>query len=263
MPCRHPIESAAVILYEYPFNERIRTYLRLEDLFQRLAFLVSQDTPLDHHFAVQTLFDIMEVGARSELKSDILKDLERQRQQLEAYRGNPAIEERVLDAVLGKIERSAEQLLGQSGKTGQGLSEIDWLMGVRSRIAIPGGTCAFDLPAYHHWKHRTGTQRQADLHRWAATMGPMADAIALHLKMLRENGARQKVAVQQGQFQQTLPQGKTFQLMRLWLDPQSACVPEISANRLLMSVRLMAMGPDHRLQASQADAAFEMALCAS
>jgi len=26
-----------VILYEYPFNERIRTYLRLEHLFRRLG----------------------------------------------------------------------------------------------------------------------------------------------------------------------------------------------------------------------------------
>ncbi|UCF26430.1 MAG: cell division protein ZapD, partial [Ralstonia sp.] len=27
-----------MILYEYPFNERIRTLLRLEDLFERLDF---------------------------------------------------------------------------------------------------------------------------------------------------------------------------------------------------------------------------------
>jgi hypothetical protein len=29
--------APSVILYEYPFNERIRTYLRLEHLFRRLG----------------------------------------------------------------------------------------------------------------------------------------------------------------------------------------------------------------------------------
>jgi cell division protein ZapD len=34
-----------VILYEYPFNERIRTYLRLEHLFKRLGELIPRDPP--------------------------------------------------------------------------------------------------------------------------------------------------------------------------------------------------------------------------
>jgi len=45
-----------VILYEYPFNERIRTYLRLEHLFRRLGELVPAESPLSHHFALVTIF---------------------------------------------------------------------------------------------------------------------------------------------------------------------------------------------------------------
>jgi len=44
-----------VILYEYPFNERIRTYLRLEHLFRRLGELIPRDHPLDHHYALAGL----------------------------------------------------------------------------------------------------------------------------------------------------------------------------------------------------------------
>ena len=43
-----------LILYEYPFNESIRTMLRLEHLFKRLGFLASRDTPVDHHFMLIT-----------------------------------------------------------------------------------------------------------------------------------------------------------------------------------------------------------------
>jgi cell division protein ZapD len=88
----------SVILYEYPLHERIRTYLRLEHLFVRLHQLATRIDDLDHHFALVTLFEIMEVAARADLKSDLLKDLDRQRHTLDAYRGNPAIAETVVNS---------------------------------------------------------------------------------------------------------------------------------------------------------------------
>ena len=33
-------------------------------------------------------------------------------------------------------------------------------MSIRSRVGIPGGTCGFDLPAYHAWQHHAPEQRQ-------------------------------------------------------------------------------------------------------
>ena len=56
-----PDGSCRVILYEYPFNERIRTYLRLEQLFQRLAAIAlgrpaaSEGLPADPHFFAAAL----------------------------------------------------------------------------------------------------------------------------------------------------------------------------------------------------------------
>lgn len=49
-----------MILYEYPFNERIRTYLRLEHLFRRLSELVPRSHPIDHHYALATIFEVMD-----------------------------------------------------------------------------------------------------------------------------------------------------------------------------------------------------------
>lgn len=143
-----PSGKISVILYEYPFNERIRTYLRLEHLFLRLSELMSRDAPLDHHFAIATMFEVMDVGARADLKSDVLKDLDKQKQVLNGYRGNPAIAEGVLDSIIHKLEKCFSALNAQPGKAGQALTENDWLMSIRSRVGIPGGTCEFDLPAY-------------------------------------------------------------------------------------------------------------------
>jgi len=250
-----------VILYEYPFNERIRTYLRLEHLFRRLGELIPRDHPLDHHYALATIFEVMDVAARADLKTDVLKDLERQKQVLNGYRGNPAISEQVLDDVIGQLESCFGAVNGTPGKAGQPLTENEWLMSIRSRAGIPGGTCEFDLPGYYAWQHLPAGERRADLERWANTLAPLAESIHLLLRLLRDSGLPQKVIAAGGQLQQTLPQGKTFQLLRLRIDPTLGLVPEISGNRLIVSVRLMRQESD-RMQPSTDSAPFELTLCA-
>ena len=251
----------SVILYEYPFNERIRTYLRLEQLFRRLAELVAREHPLDHHYAIATMFEVMDVAARADLKTDVLKDLEKQKHVLNGYRGNPAIAESVLDEVTSQLDSCFAGLSALAGKAGQSLTENDWLMSIRSRVGIPGGTCEFDLPAYFAWQHLPALARQQDLQRWVATLVPLAESIGLLLKLVRDSGAAQMVTAPGGVYQQNLPQGRAFQLLRLRIDPAPGLIPEISGNRLMVSVRMMRHESDDRLHAANADTSFELTLC--
>ena len=251
-----------MILYEYPFNERIRTYLRLEHLFRRLGELLAREHPIDHHYAITTIFEVMDVAARADLKMDVLKDLEKQKQVLNGYRGNPAIAESILDDVTAQLESCFAALNNLPGKAGQSLTENDWLMSISSRVGIPGGTCEFDLPAYFAWQQLTPQTRQEDLQRWTVTLVPLAESIGLLLQMLRDSGAAQKVIAPAGVYQQSLPQGRTFQLLRLRIDPSLGLIPEISGNRLSVSVRLMRHESDDRLHASADDGSFELTLCA-
>ena len=250
-----------MILYEHPFNERTRTYLRLEHLFVRLAELVKRDSAMDHHHAIATIFEVMEVAARAELKTEVLKDIERQKHVLNGYRENPDISVAVLDDITEELDTCFAGLEALPGKVGQSLTENDWLMSIRSRLAIPAGTCEFDLPAYHAWCNMNVAERQQDLQRWVAPLVPLAEAVSLLLRLVRDSGSAQKVVAPAGQFQQMLPQGRTFQLLRLRLKRASGLIPEISCNRLMVSVRLMSMKEDGRLHTHTDDSAFELTLC--
>ena len=249
-------------LYEYPFQESVRTMLRLEQLFDRLGQLMVRDTVVDHHFALATLFEIMDVASRADLKSDLLKELERHKQQLLALRGNAQVAQDTLDDVIQRIEQAFDALNQLPGKAGHALTGNEWLMSVRSRISIPGGTCEFDLPAYYAWQQRDPAARRADLQQWVATMMPLAQALHVLLQLLRDSGVRQKVLATGGQFQQSLPTGKVYQLLRVRLEPTLQLIPEISGHRLLVSVRMMRAEADGRLRPSHEDTSFEMALCA-
>ena len=251
-----------MVRYEYPLNEGIRTMLRLEQLFDRLGQLVARDSALDHHYAIATLFEIVDVASRADLKSDLLKELERHKGQLAAFRGNPGVSEAALSAVLGKIDHAFNELNVLPGKAGQGLSGNDFLMSIRSRISIPGGTCEFDLPAYFAWQQRDPARRRADLLQWIASVMPLAEALNVLLGLLRDSGAPQRVVARGGQFQQSLPQGRTFHLLRVRVDESLELVPEISGHRLIISIRLMRPDAEGRMKPVGEDQPFELTLCA-
>jgi cell division protein ZapD len=250
-----------LVLYEYPFNESIRTMLRLEHLFDRLGQLMRREEPVDHHFALATVFEIMDVASRADLKSDLLKELERHRSQLQGFRGNPQISEAVLDEVVGRIDHAFAGLNQVTGKAGQALTSNDWLMSIRSRISIPGGTCEFDLPAYYAWQQHPAEQRRADLVRWTASLMPLAEALHVLLGLLRESGTPQRVVALSGQFQQSLPPGRSYHLMRVRIEGDTEVVPEISGHRLMAMVRIMQPDAEGRLRPSANDTEFELTLC--
>ena len=139
-----------MILYEYPFNERIRAWLRLEHLYDLYTELCERTQAIDHHFALSTLFEILDVVCRPDLKSEIMRDLDKQKNLLNAYRGNPAVAEKALDEMLYSIESSFSQLASMAGKVGHELIENDWqqLFAAAStfQAALASLTC---LPTTH------------------------------------------------------------------------------------------------------------------
>jgi cell division protein ZapD len=253
--------EAPVVRYEYPLNEGIRTMLRLEHLFDRLGQLIPRDTALDHHFALATLFEIVDVASRADLKSDLLKDLERHKIEYQTFRGKPGVSTEALDAVVAKIDHAFHALNTLPGKAGAPLTTNEFLMTIRSRISIPGGTCEFDLPAYYAWQQQEPAKRRADLMQWVGTVTPLAEAQSVLLGLLRDSGAPQRVVAKAGQYQQTLPPGKPFHLLRVRLDETLGLVPEISGHRLIVSVRLMRPDAEGRMKPITEDQSLELAIC--
>ncbi len=249
-----------MITYEYPFNERIRTLLRLEDLFDRARYFLARQDALDHHAALLTLFEILEVASRADLKSDLLQELERHKQVLLSFRNNPEISEEVLNRVLAEIEHASAALFSMSGKIGQYLRENEWLMSIKQRTGIPGGVCEFDLPSYHYWLHRDSGSRAFDLHGWINPLYPVRDASAIVLRLLRESGKPSKIVAQQGLFQQMLG-GRVVQMVGIRLPQDSEFIPEISANKYALNIRFAIFGDDARPHTCSSNVEFELTLC--
>ena len=250
-----------MITYEYPFNERIRTLLRLEDLFEKTAYFAQEEGALEHHAALVSLFEILEVASRADLKMDLIQELERQRQTLLAFRNNPDISEEALSGALYEIEQSSAALLAMHGKIGQYLRENDWLMSIKSRAAIPGGVCEFDLPSYHWWLHRPVEARRDALEGWTRPLLPLRDAAAIVLRLLRSSGRPKAYTATNGQFQLNLG-GSAAQMVRITVAVEEQAIPEVSANKYFLNIRFT-KPPAGEIKARgyERDVAFDLTFC--
>ena len=249
-----------MIVYEYPFNERIRTLLRLEDLYEKFVFFLQQPEPQQHHVALSTIFEMLEVAGRADLKSDLLQELERQRQTLLGFKSNPNVEHARLDAILAEVDRISTALMAAQGKTGQNVRDNEWLMSIRGRTIIPGGACEFDLPSYYAWQHQSAEKRYDDISGWFMPLLPLFDAISMVLRLLRESGRSTELIAPAGSYQQML-QGKIYQMLRLTLNASLRAIPEISANKYMLWVRFTTQGGDMKPKPFDGDVPFELVLC--
>jgi cell division protein ZapD len=254
------LDDVRVISYEFPLNEKVRTLLRLEDLFARIDYFIERGETTDHHAALLTLFEIFDVACRADLKSELLQEMERQKRYLATLHNNPAIFEDALDKILSELESASANLFGMTGKIGQTLRENEWLMAIKQRTVIPGGTCEFDLPSYHYWQQQDVTARRTALNGWLAQFLPIQIGLTIILKLLRENGKTRHFTALQGAFQQ-MQGGHVAQILRVRLNEKLACIPEVSANKYAINIRFITANYAAKSSQFEQDIPFELTFC--
>jgi cell division protein ZapD len=250
-----------VASYDYPFNERIRTLLRLEDLFVKIFHYLEGEHELNHHCALIGIFQVLDVIDRAELKTDLLSELDRQKLVMDNLRGNPAIAEDVLNEVIGEIEQTTRSLRTTPGKIGQVLRDNEWLMSIKQRAVIPGGVCEFDVPSYHYWLGLSADKRKQDLEGWLSHLTSLHDGLRIILHILRGSGVPTRLIAPQGTFQQMLGGAKPAQMLRIQIADDLPCFPEVSANKYAINIRFNALEGVQKPKQCERDVSFELTLC--
>lgn len=227
-----------MIVYEYPLNEQIRTFLRLRKLFERFNFFVSKTEMADHHAALQHLFEILEATTRGDVKMDLIQALSRQVQQLRGFINNPLVDQGFLQETLNHLERSISALSQMKGKLGDKLRTQDWLYTIKLRSTIPGGMTDFDLPSYHFWLGQEPAVRTRDLSEWYGDFRPISEGIELLYGLMVQSGKTHSGVAYQGSFQQE-KLGLDIKLLRVVIQEPHHVYPEISASKYMLSMRFL------------------------
>lgn len=231
-----------IIIYEHPLNEKVRTMLRLEHLFTQAGHYLNGRSRWDTRVMIATLMDILDFLSRSDLRTELLKEIERSITNLRQLMQIPEVDEARLSTILRALEHLASNLHSVKQQLGQELRNDPFLTQIRQRCTIPGGSCDFDLPSYHHWLNQAPEKRIADQKRWFAQLDPARQAIELILKMLRNSSEFRSGQSDSGSYEQALDSSTAYQLIRLALPASASYYAELSGSKHRFSVRFLRPG---------------------
>ncbi|MCJ2378048.1 cell division protein ZapD [Vibrio sp. ZSDZ34] len=240
--------------FEHPLNEKTRIYLRVESLLRQLQFSSSFADNHQYQLFLKSLFDLLEIFDQIQLKSELAKDLEKQRQTYRAWLDVEDVDQNMLGKILDDLNEVHRNLMAAE-RFGQSLKEDRFLSAIRQRFGLPGGACCFDLPALHYWLHLPLETRIKDASQWLDTLKPLINALNLWLKLTRETGRFVPKIGRTGFFQSD---AEDASILRLSIPMEYGVYPMISGHKNRFAIKFISFETG---QAFPYDVEFELAIC--
>ncbi len=249
-------------IFEQPLNERMRTFLRLDFLYTQAIYHNERATPWGTRAAVDSLLDILAILTRGDVRTDVIKELERHLALLGEYQSHPGIDASRLRTLMSNLTRLRTELGAVNANWLQPLRDSEFLAGIKHRSAIPGGTCEFDLPDYFFWLNQPSEIRIEAFGKWLILLRPICDAIAELLWLTRQNGRARSEVATGGVFNVTFDRDNPFQLLRISLPDAARLYPEISGSHYRCSLRFLEWRSlDQRPTQTERDVKFTLVCC--
>ncbi|HFK7185450.1 cell division protein ZapD [Serratia odorifera] len=234
-------DASPTVLFEHPLNEKMRTWLRIEFLLQQLhGQRALSETAIALTF-FRTISDLLDVLERGEIRTELLKELERQQQKLLQWADVPGVDMTRVDQLRNQLKQRSSQLMS-APRMGQALREDRLIALVRQRLSIPGGCCSFDLPTLHMWMHAAQHERDDDVAQWLQTLEPLHQALTMILSLIRQTEPFRNQISLNGFYQDN---AEGADLLRLRIDLAHQLYPQISGHKTRYAIRFLPLDSEH------------------
>jgi len=250
-----------LIVFEQPLNEKCRTLLRLSHLFEQFDFHVPQDQSWHARAALRALLDIANILSRADIKSELLKEMERYRVSLARMTNTPGVDHDRLKHILQDLQQSQRALQQIQGQLGSNLRSSEFLNSILQRSSIPGGGFDFDLPQLHLWLNQPHAERLLQFDDWRNEVSAVHEAVELLLNLIRGSTRARPQQAPKGFFQKSLPNGAAIQMVQVTLPQDSDLYAEISGGKHRFSIRFMEAQDWEHPTPTERNVAFGLNVC--
>ena len=240
--------------FEHPLNEQTRFYLRIEFLLQQVKSSSTFSEDFQYQIFFHSLFDLLDIFEQVQLKTELAKDLEKQKIKFKGWLDVPDVNQDTLRSLLDDIDTCRHHLMTPE-RLGKCLREDKFLSAIKQRFTIPGGSCCFDLPALHYWLKLPKERQMEDVVNWVKQLSMIMEPLNLCLKLIRESSLFQDKVATKGFFQSDMDEAN---LLRLDIPMDSGVYPMISGHKNRFALRFLSFESN---QNCDKDIEFKLAVC--
>ncbi len=221
-------------LYELPLNERLRTFMRVEFISNRLNYFLELDDSWATRSIIHGLIEIYSILSRTDVKREVITDLDRYIYEMRKYQDSPLADEyrarelrQDLESLKVTVENSGSDYL-------KPLRDNEFLNSLLHRQTLPGGKAEFDMPKYKFWLDSGRTK--SDIDQWVGVIKPVCSSIDQLLWIIRESTEAIATVAVSGFYNHQITKTHKICLVRIFLD-KNTIYPEISGGKHLISIR--------------------------
>ena len=250
-------------VYEQPLNERMRLFMRLEAMFTQMKNFHRADEYYSIQLFLGALFDVLDFLHRYEIRSEIIKELQRYRTAIE--RGTLPLEaqQESADTLMVRIDECLHEAHALNFNIISTLRENELLNTLRQRNVNQSGSCLFEVPAYQYWLIRQSNRENPFLVQCYEMFHPIIRAIVLILRMVRDSAQTETVCADNGMFLRSLNSQMRNQMIRVHMSAQDTVFPRVSGDKHRFAVRFMHQDSvENRAEQSKMSLCFGVQICA-
>ncbi len=248
-------DATAFVTYEHPLNEKIRSWLRLETLLQQVFELQNIQSYTSGIAFFRAVSELIEVLDRGEVRSDLIKELDKQKSHLTAWSEAPNVDKAIILDLLNMVN-DASINIRTVPRFAQQLRSDKLISMVRQRLSIPGGCCSFDLPLLQLWLNLPQVARDEKLTFWLEGLIPLKESLEIILHLIRSTGFFENKESHNGFYQDNV---EDKHLIRIRLPINQTIYPQISGHKTRFAIRFLHLDSEHGIIPAVIN--FELASC--
>jgi cell division protein ZapD len=227
-----------MIKYEFPLNERIRKFLRIEEIFKKMDSQMTIKGDFVDHSCFNTFFELMATASRADLKVELIQEIEKQRSKMKTKsktKKNIVII-KDLDITRKKLEKS--KII-----TGFNFGGDKFLTELKTRASSPFGIVSTDFPEFQYWLQKTTVkERRIYFHSQIKDFTAIKSAISNLMRLLRGNIHTKSMSTKSGSLQYKLDPLLKNDLVAISVGESLRFYPNISSNKYAVNVHFSLKG---------------------
>ena len=241
-------------IYEQPVDERIRKFLRFENIYMKINNHKDIDSKYDAYSVLLNISELFINLTRSEIKRDLISEIETHKVRYQEYIKFDGADKIKLNSIMEKQNAILKTLHDLEANYLNVLKRDELLQTIIKHI----NTSCADL---EYWLSRDHDFRKNQINLWLELIKPIENSIFFCLDLLRKSTETLEITAKDGMYLFKMDTEKKIRLLRVTMKTDNYFFPKISVGPQRATIAFMTIDDNNKIIRLNQDINFVLDLC--